>query len=128
MHTSAARRAVHSVPLFGGYYAVLIALLYLPIAILVVFSFNANTTLAFPLQGFTLDWYDRVLATPAALAAARNSLVVAAGSSVVATALATMVALLSTRYRFRAKGVLLSLSLLPLIVPYIVLGVALLLL
>ena len=114
--------------LLGGYFALLIVALYLPIAILILFSLNANTVLAFPLQGFTLDWYAQALGTASALDAARNSLAVAAGSSLVATALATMVAVLVARYRFRGKALLLSLSLLPLIVPYIVLGVALLLL
>ena len=39
-----------------GYYFGLIALLYLPIAILFLFSLNANTSLSFPLQGLTLRW------------------------------------------------------------------------
>jgi len=117
-----------SLPVLGGYYALLVGLLYLPLAILVVFSLHANTVLAFPLQGFTLDWYRQVLGTPTALAAARNSLLVAFGSSLAATALATMLAVLVARYRFRGKELLLSLSVLPLIVPYVVLGVALLLL
>ncbi len=117
-----------SAPILRGYYAVLIALLYLPIAILVLFSLNANQVLAFPLQGFTLQWYSNALGTPTALTAARNSMVVAAGSSFVATLLATMVAILVARYSFRGKQLLLALSVLPLIVPYIVLAVALLLL
>jgi spermidine/putrescine transport system permease protein len=117
-----------SAPILRGYYAVLIALLYLPIAILVLFSFNANQVLAFPLQGFTLEWYGNALATPTALTAARNSVLVATGSSAVATLLATMVAILVARYSFRGKQLLVALSALPLIVPYIVLAVALLLL
>jgi spermidine/putrescine transport system permease protein len=114
--------------LLGGYFALLLVLLYLPIAVLVLFSLNANTVLAFPLQGFTLDWYAKALGTPAAVSAARNSLLVATGSSAMATILATMIGVLVARYRFRGKQFLLSLSLLPLIVPYIVLAVALLLL
>lgn len=114
--------------LLGGYFGLLLVLLYAPLGILVIFSVQANEVLPFPLRGFTLGWYAQALGTPAALAAARNSLMVAAGSSLVATALAAMVAILAARYRFRGKGALLSLSLLPLIVPYVVLGVALLLL
>src|SRR5439155_6224406 len=56
------------------------------------------------------------------------SLLVAAGSSLVATALGTMVALLAMRYQFRSKQLLIALAVLPLIVPFVVLGVALLLL
>ena len=112
----------------SGYYFGLIALLYLPIAILFVFSINANTTLSFPMQGLTLGWYRQLLESEAVLRAARNSLVVAAGSSAVATALGTMVALLIARYQFRAKGLLVALAVLPLIVPFVVLAVALLIL
>ena len=102
--------------------------LYLPIGILVLFSFNANTSFTFPLRGLTFDRYERVLDTPAALRAARNSLAVATGSSLVATTLATMVAILAVRFHFPGKRLLLAVAVLPLIVPYVVLGVALLLL
>jgi spermidine/putrescine transport system permease protein len=111
-----------------SYFFALIMLLYLPLAVLLLFSFNDNETLVFPLKGLTLQWYDRALDTPAALHAVRNSVVVAAGSSAVATVLATMLAILVVKYQFRGKSIVLGLAVLPLIVPYIVLGVALLLL
>ncbi len=114
--------------LIFAYYVGLIALLYLPIAILFLFSINSNTGLSFPLQGFTLSWYQKLFETPEVLGAARNSLVVAAGSSFAATILGTMVSLLYVRFEFRLKGLLIALSVLPLIVPYVVLAVALLLL
>jgi spermidine/putrescine transport system permease protein len=110
------------------YYFGLITLLYLPIAILFLFSISPNTSLSFPLQGLTLHWYQQLFASPAVLRAARNSLIVAAGSGLAATILGTMVAILVTRYQFRAKNLLLTLAVLPLIVPFIVLAVALLLL
>ena len=114
--------------LLSGYYFVLIGLLYLPIAVLFLFSINANSSLSFPLQGFTLDWYQKLLAADAVLRSARNSVVVAAGSSLAATLLGTMVAVLFLRFQFRGKNLLLGLAVLPLIVPFIVLAVALLLL
>jgi spermidine/putrescine transport system permease protein len=114
--------------LIFAYFIGLIALLYIPIAILLLFSLNSNTGLSFPLQGFTLSWYQKLFNTPEVLAAARNSLVVAAASSVAATVLGTMVSILYLRYDFRLKNLLLALSVLPLIVPYVVLAVALLLL
>ena len=110
------------------YYLGLISLLYLPIAILFLFSVNATTTLSFSLEGLTLAWYQKLFETEAVLRSARNSLVVAAGSSFAATLLGTMVALLAARYNFRGKGLLLALAVLPLIVPLIVLAVALLIL
>ena len=110
------------------YYFGLIALLYLPIIILFLFSLNSNTILSFPLQGLTLNWYEQLVASDALLRSARNSLVVALGSSLSATLLGTMVAILMMRYQFRSKGLLVALAVLPLIVPYIVLAVALFLL
>jgi len=117
----------NSLPL-KSYFFGLIALLYLPIAILFLFSINSNTSLSFPLQGLSLNWYEKLLASEALLRSARNSLVVALGSSITATIMGTMVALLMMRYQFRSKGLLVAMAVLPLIVPYIVLAVALLLL
>lgn len=115
-------------PLLSLYFLGLIVLLYLPIAVLLLFSINANTTLSFPLQGFTLSWYQKLLANEPVLRAARNSVLVALGSSFAATVLGTMVALVVMRYKFRSRGLLLALAALPLIVPFVVLGVALLIL
>lgn len=114
--------------LLRGYYWLLLGLLYLPIAILFVFSVNSNTTISFPLRGFTLEWYQRVFAEPALLSAAWTSLQVAVGSSTLATILGTAVALLLARYEFRAKWLIAGLAVLPLIVPAVVLAVALLVL
>lgn len=111
-----------------SYFFGLIALLYLPIVVLFLFSINSNTFLSFPLQGFTFDWYQKLFASEALLRSARNSLVVALGSSLTATIMGTMVALLMMRYQFRSKGLLVAMAVLPLIVPYIVLAVALFLL
>ncbi len=111
-----------------AYYFGLIALLYLPLGVLLVFSLNANTTLSFPLRGLTLNWYTQLFQSEAVLRAVRNSLLVAAGSSVAATLLGSMVAILAARYVFRFKRLLIGLAALPLVIPFIVLGVALLLL
>jgi spermidine/putrescine transport system permease protein len=112
----------------AAYYVVILTLLFLPIGLLALFAFNANTTLAFPLRGLTLDWFARVVSTPDLLDSARNSLLVAVGSSVVATALGTAVALLFVRFRFRGRWLLFGLSIVPLIVPAVVLAGALLVL
>jgi len=111
-----------------GYFWLLLALLYLPIVVMFVFSVNANTTLNFPLKGFTFDWYEKLFQTPALLSSVRNSLVVATASSIVATVLGTMVAILLSRFNFRGRGLLTGLAILPLIIPYIVLAVSMLVL
>jgi spermidine/putrescine transport system permease protein len=114
--------------LLSLYFIALIALLYLPIAVLVLFSFNAGTSLSFPLEGLTTHWYERLMDSPEILRAARNSLFVAAVSGTAATFLGTAVSLLLTRFRFRGETFLFSLAMLPLVVPVIVLAVALLVL
>ncbi|MGQ0607523.1 MAG: ABC transporter permease [Chloroflexota bacterium] len=106
------------------FYAGILLLLYLPIGVLFVFSFNAGTTLSFPLEGLTLDWYASVLGNTAMLDAARNSLVVGLGSATLATLLGSMVALAILRFRFPGRPVLLALAGMPLLVPFVVLGVA----
>lgn len=110
------------------YYFSLIALLYLPIALLFLFSVNSSASLSFPIKQLTLDWYRQLLSADAILRSARNSLLVALGSSLAATVLGTMVSILMLRYKFRAQNLLVGLAVLPLIVPYVVLGVALLIL
>ena len=115
------------VPL-GPVYAVMLVLLYFPVALLFLFSFNTNSVLTFPLEGLTLDWYREVFADAALLEAARNSVLVGAGSATIATALGFGVSLAFVRFRFRGRTGLLGLAALPLIVPFVVLGVALFLL
>jgi spermidine/putrescine transport system permease protein len=115
------------VPL-GIFFSIILVLLYLPIAILFVFSVNDNTMLSFPLRGLTLDWYAAVTDDRALLGSARNSLIVAAASASAATAIGALVAIAVLRFRFAGRGVLLAMAGLPLIVPFVVLGVALFLL
>ena len=103
--------------------------LYLPIAVLVVFSFNAARQTAV-WTGFTLDWYRRLLRDGVLLGAVRNSLEVAAVTTVVATVLGTLAALaLGTLGRspagFRGQRATQALLMLPVVIPEIVLGAAL---
>jgi len=114
--------------LLTGYFVGLIALLYLPLAVLFLFSFNAGTGLSFPFQGLTLQWYEQLFQSPELLRSARNSIIVAAGSSCVAAAFGTALALLFTRFNFRGDKLLFALAMLPLVVPVIILAVALLVL
>jgi spermidine/putrescine transport system permease protein len=112
----------------SGFYWVLIALLYLPILLLAVFSVNENTSLTFPLEGFTLQWYEGLFENRSLITAVKNSLIVAVASSIAATVLGTMVGILLSRFKFRGRGLLTGLAILPLLVPYVVLAVALLVL
>src|SRR4029077_10488823 len=109
-------------------YWLCVARLFLPSGRLFLSPLNDSPLRSLPLTGFTLQWYQKLFDTPALLRAAGASLAVAFASSLVATALGTMVALLISRFTFRFKPVLIGLSVLPLIVPFVVLAVALLIL
>jgi spermidine/putrescine transport system permease protein len=99
--------------------------LYAPIAILVVFSFNEASQTAF-WQGFTLDWYREILADSQLLRAVRNSLVVAGLTTVASVLLGTPAALALARPRQRGGRATQALLYLPVIIPEVVLGAALL--
>jgi len=98
--------------------------LYAPIAILVLFSFNATSQTAV-WQGFTLEWYRSLLANDLILDAVRNSLIVGVATTVIATVFGTLVALALGRYTFRGQGLTKNLLYLPIIIPEIVVGAAL---
>lgn len=128
MATALTMRAPSGRKVLPAYFGLLILLLYLPLAVLLLFSFNAGTSLSFPLQELTLHWYQKLFDSPEILRAARNSIVVGIGSATAATLLGTGVALLLTRFRFRGESFLFALAMLPLVVPAVVLAVALLVL
>ncbi|HEX8105467.1 MAG TPA: ABC transporter permease [Solirubrobacteraceae bacterium] len=106
-----------------------LALLYLfiPILIVVLFSFNANKgRFNFTWQGFTLDHWKEPFADPDLAVALKNSLLIAGISTVIATALGTFMAIALVRYRFRGRGAVDMFTFLPLATPEVVLGAALL--
>lgn len=108
------------------YFVVFTVLLYLPIFLLVVFSFNDATTLTFPLKGFTLRWYERLFAADELLHSVWNSIVLGVFSSLIATILGTMAAIGVVKYRFPGRGLFVAVAAMPLVIPYVVLGVAML--
>lgn len=110
------------------YYCILAVFLYLPIVLLLLFSFNDSESLRFPLQGFTLRWYREMLSAGDLLDAVWNSVVVGLLSSLVATILGAMAAVAIMRYQFPGRGLFLAAAGLPLVIPSVVIGVALLIL
>ena len=101
------------------------AFLYLPLAVVLVFSFN-NSRHGGAWREFTTEWYRTLWHNPAALNAATNTLILAAASTVVATFLGTLLALGLNRGRFRGKSACELSLLVPVIIPDIVMAVALL--
>jgi len=101
--------------------------LYAPLFVLAVFSFNEGR-LAATWEGFTLDWYRKLLHNRQVLSALRNSLIVGTAATLLATAAGTAAALAFHRWRFRRQGALDALVTLPIAIPEIVLASSLLLL
>jgi spermidine/putrescine transport system permease protein len=122
--TSTLSRAVMS-----GYFWLLVLFLYAPIAVVVVFSFNDSTIAAFPLTDWpTSEWYSRAFDNEAVKEAMRRSAVIALMNAALATLLGLAAAMGLSANRLRLRGAVTALIMLPLVVPYVVLGIALLIL
>ena len=116
------------------------AFIYAPILLIVIFSFNANPVNMMIWDGFTFDWYRTIFGfskklTESALYldstdqlydAVKNSLLIASTTTMIATVFGTAIALAVARFRFRLKGFYRALMFLPMIMPDIILGIALL--
>lgn len=100
---------------------------YLPIAILILFSFN-ESRLNIVWTGFTFDWYLALLDDRGLVRSFENSLIVATATTAVSVVLGTAAAFLLHRYRYRGSSALETLVFLPMIVPEVILGVSLLIL
>jgi spermidine/putrescine transport system permease protein len=111
-----------------AFYLLLVLFLYAPIAVLMIFSFNDSRLVTFPLAGFTTRWYQLLLENQELIEALKVSAVVAAISSFCAVGLGILASYAMVRRRFRGKGVTSSLLLSPLVIPYVVFGIALLIL
>ncbi len=123
--------------LHGGLFLLFI---YAPIVMVVVYSFNSNPVNMMIWSDFTFDWYWSIFgyptklneqtlyveSTPQLLAAVKNSLIVAVSTTTFSTILGTMTAIALYRYRFRARAMYQGLLYMPMVMPDIVLGIALL--
>jgi spermidine/putrescine transport system permease protein len=114
--------------LLRTFFALVVLFLYAPIVILLIFSFNKSAIPSFPLAGFTLHWYREFLGNSELKDALQTSAIVAAISSTCAVALGVLAALALTRRRFHGKSAVSALLLSPLVIPYVVFGISLLLL
>ena len=103
-----------------------LAFLYVPILVLIFFSFNDSRSVA-RWTGFSMEWYLRLFDNEPLLRAARNSLLIAGVSTLASTAMGTLTALGMDRYRFRLRSSFDAMLYLPIVIPEIVLGISLLL-
>jgi spermidine/putrescine transport system permease protein len=118
----------HGKRLLLGFFVAFLVFLYLPTVLLAIFSFNTSTVIAFPLEGFTFGWYQAAFEQEPLRAALLRTLWVGGALAAVATVLAALVSYALARRAFRGKNVISAFVLLPLVVPTVVFGVALLVL
>ncbi|MFY8216594.1 MAG: ABC transporter permease [Chthoniobacterales bacterium] len=113
--------------LFGSWSLAVFAFLYIPIIILVVFSFN-ESRLNVQWVGFTTQWYKELFENAVLIKAFKNSVIVAVGATVLSTVLGTIGAWMMYRYRFPMRNALNLLIFVPMVMPEILMGVSLLIL
>ena len=113
--------------IFGGWTILVFAFLYIPILILIVFSFN-ESRLNLQWVGFTTQWYEKLFNNAILVKAFKNSLIVATGATILSTVLGTIGAWMMYRYRFPMRNALNLLIFVPMVMPEILMGVSLLIL
>jgi putative spermidine/putrescine transport system permease protein len=102
-----------------------LAILYIPLLIIVLNSFNSSRTFAFPPTSFTLSWWERAANSSGALAALGTSVVAGLCAMVIALLLGTMAAFAVQRFAFFGRSTISFLVVLPITLPGIVTGIAL---
>lgn len=98
-----------------------------PLLILALFSFNDSEILAFPLKGFTTDWYRQALDNPALRESLWNSVKIATIVTPISLILGTLAAVGLTRFVFKGRGLAGGLIAIPLVLPWLVIGISALL-
>lgn len=107
------------------YISLVFLFLYLPIIVLVFFSFNTSK-LNILFEGFTLKWYAELFHNSTLLEALKNTLIVSVVSTTVSTIIGTLSAFALKKYNFFGKKLINELLYIPIVIPEIVLGIALL--
>jgi spermidine/putrescine transport system permease protein len=114
--------------LFTWYGFGFVLFLYAPVLLIPLFSFNDNLFAIFPLKGFTLKAYAQLADDTKLQEAVWNSVMVGISVAIISTSLGLLAAMAVTRYRLPGKGPVVGTIMLPLVIPSIILGVALLVL
>ncbi|MFB6268519.1 MAG: ABC transporter permease [Halobacterium sp.] len=114
--------------LLRGVGVLVLAFLWFPLLVMVLLSFGSNAYATFPMGDATLQWYEAALADTQLLRSILNTLVVASVSAVLATALGLLGAMALVRREFPFKPGFRILVIVPMIIPGVVLGIALLVL
>jgi spermidine/putrescine transport system permease protein len=113
-------------PWLGMVSALVFAFLYAPLLVVVLYSFSATKVNAWPIKGYTLDWYRELASDRDIHQAVQLSIFVGLCAAAIAVVLGTLTAFALDRYDFRAKQAIRFFVVLPIVLPGIVTGVALL--
>jgi putative spermidine/putrescine transport system permease protein len=105
--------------------AVTLAFIYIPLFVIALYAFNESRSQAWPIDGFTFEWFDRAIHNPGVRDALWTSLKAATGATAIALLLGTLAALAVSRYRFFGRDTVSFLLVLPIALPGIVTGMAL---
>jgi spermidine/putrescine transport system permease protein len=114
--------------MLSGYFGLLVLFLYAPLVVLLVFAFNSGTIPSLPIKSFSTKWFSAAFSDTPLTSALIRSAEIAVINGLAATLLGVMAAVSLARKRLPLRGVMMALILLPLVVPYIVLAVGLLVL
>jgi spermidine/putrescine transport system permease protein len=123
---SQAKATLNRASLLALFSALVFAFLYLPIAVLILYSFHRDGVGGFPPRHFTLNWYRQLFSDASLWDSVLNSLLVATGAVVLSLILGLLAALALDRANFPGKNLFRRLVLLPLILPGIITGLSLL--
>jgi putative spermidine/putrescine transport system permease protein len=102
-----------------------LAFIYIPLIVIAIYAFNESKSQAWPIDGLTLQWFDRAIHNPGVRDAFWTSIRAALGATALALLLGTLASLAVARYRFFGRDTLSLLIILPIALPGIVTGMAL---
>src|SRR4029450_7272596 len=105
--------------------AITLAFIYIPLVVIAIYAFNESRSQAWPIDGFTLEWFDKAIHNPGVRDALWTSLKAATGATAIALLLGTLAALAVSRYRFFGRETVSFLIILPIALPGIGTGIAL---
>ncbi|KRW58777.1 ABC transporter permease [Pseudomonas sp. TTU2014-080ASC] len=104
--------------------ALVLLFLVLPVLVIIPLSFNSGTFLVYPLQGFSLRWYEAFFSSAEWMRSLKNSMIVAPAATALAMIFGTLASIGLTRGEFRGKALVMSILISPMIVPVVIVGVA----
>ena len=105
--------------------AITLAFIYIPLVVIAIYAFNESRSQAWPIEGLTLEWFERAYDNPGVRDALWTSLKAGLGATAIAVVLGTLAAMAVSRHRFFGRETISFLVILPIALPGIVTGLAL---